>query len=106
MPFLPLFTGIRHLAHVLTVPPNKSAPTLRYTRRPVSTYRVQSPGFPKIVYWCKVVCKLRALVYDILPWRKVLESDARSVGCNLYGVPTVCTGTAAVSRGTDQPCNN
>ena len=32
-----LFTGIRHLAHVLTVPPppppNKSVPTLRYTRR-------------------------------------------------------------------------
>ena len=23
MPFLPLFTGIRHLAHVLTVPPTK-----------------------------------------------------------------------------------
>ena len=33
--------------------PNKSVPTLRYTRRPgpVGTYRVQSPGFPKIVYW-------------------------------------------------------
>ena len=39
--------------------PNKSVPTLRYTRRPapvymqampVGTYRVQSPGFPKIVY--------------------------------------------------------
>ena len=59
MPFLPLFTGIRHLAHVLTVPPNKSVTTLRYTRRhgpvyiqamPVGTYRVKSPGFPKIVY--------------------------------------------------------
>ena len=24
--------------------------------------------------------KLQALVYDILPWRKVPESDARSVG--------------------------
>ena len=24
MPFLPLFTGIRHLAHVLTVPPTKA----------------------------------------------------------------------------------
>ena len=33
--------------------PNKSVPTLRYTGRPepVGTYRVQSPGFPKIVYW-------------------------------------------------------
>ena len=40
--------------------PNKSVTTLRYTRRhrpvyniqvmPVCTYRVQSPGFPKIVY--------------------------------------------------------
>ena len=28
----------------------------------------------------RVACKLQALVYDILPWRKVLESDARSVG--------------------------
>ena len=27
------------------------------------------------------VYKLQALVYDILPWRKVPESDARSVGC-------------------------
>ena len=24
MPFLPLFTGIRHFAHVLTVPPTKA----------------------------------------------------------------------------------
>ena len=40
--------------------PNKSVTTLRYTRRhgpvyiqamPVGTYRVQSPGFPKIVYY-------------------------------------------------------
>ena len=34
--------------------PNKSVPTLRYTRKhgaiPVGTYRGQSPGFPKIVY--------------------------------------------------------
>ena len=30
--FLSLFTGIRHLAHVLTVP-NKSVTILRYTRR-------------------------------------------------------------------------
>ena len=39
--------------------PNKSVTILRYTRRhgpvyiqamPVGTYRVQSPGFPKIVY--------------------------------------------------------
>ena len=39
--------------------PNKSVTTLRYTRSmdlyiqamPVGTYRVQSPGFPKIVYY-------------------------------------------------------
>ena len=41
--------------------PNKSVPTLRYTRRngsillyrsmPEGSYRVQSPGFPKIVYY-------------------------------------------------------
>ena len=37
MPFLPLFTGIRHLAHVLIVPPTK-APTLRYTSRPGLIY--------------------------------------------------------------------
>ena len=30
--FCLLFTGIRHLAHVLTVP-QKNVPTLRYTRR-------------------------------------------------------------------------
>ena len=52
MPFLPLFTGIRHLAHVLTVPPTK-ARLLCATPAglvPIGTYRVQSPGFPKIVY--------------------------------------------------------
>ena len=59
MLFLPLFTGIRHLAHVLTVPPTKAcllcatpAGLDRYTQAmPVGTYRVQSPGFPKNVYW-------------------------------------------------------
>ena len=56
MPFLPLFTGIRHLAHVLSVPPTKAwllcaTPTgldLYIQPMPVGTYRVQSPGFPKI----------------------------------------------------------
>ena len=58
MPFLPLFMGIRHLAHVLTVPPIKACllcttPAgldLYILAMPVGTYRVQSPGFPKIVY--------------------------------------------------------
>ena len=30
------------------------------------------------IFWGQL--KLKALVYDILPWRKVPESDARSVG--------------------------
>ena len=65
--FFRLFTGIRHLAHVLTCPraANKSVPTLRYTRRhgPVytGTYRVQSPGFPKIVYCVRM--KLQLLIH-------------------------------------------
>ena len=29
--------------------------------------------------------RLQALVYDILPWRKVPESDARSVGNTVKG---------------------
>ena len=45
--------------------PNKSVPTLRYTRRhgPVytGTYRVQSPGFPKIVYCVRM--KLQLLIH-------------------------------------------
>ena len=57
MPFLPLFTGIRHLAHVLTVPATKACllcatpagMDLYIQAMPVGTYRVQSPGFPKIV---------------------------------------------------------
>ena len=59
MPFLPLFTGIRHLAHVLAVPPPKAhllcaTPAgldLYIQAMPVGTYRVQSPGFSKFVYW-------------------------------------------------------
>ena len=58
MPFLPLFTGIRHLAHVLTVPPTKvcllcataADLDLYIQAMPVGTYRVQSLGFPEIVY--------------------------------------------------------
>ena len=61
MPFLPLFTGIRHPAHVLTVPPTKAcllcatpaSMDLHIQAMPVGTYRVQSPGFPKIVYYAR-----------------------------------------------------
>jgi len=55
--------GIRHLAHVLSVPPTKACllcatpagMDLYRQAMPVGTYQVQSPGFPKIVYcdtWC------------------------------------------------------
>ena len=58
MPFLPLFTSIHHLAHVLTVPPTKAwllcatpaGMDLHIQAMPVGTYWVQSPGFLKIVY--------------------------------------------------------
>ena len=59
IPFLPLFMGIRHLPHVLTVPPTKacllcSTPAgmdlYIYRSMPEGSYRVQSHGFPKIVY--------------------------------------------------------
>ena len=56
--FCLLFTGIRHLPHVLTVPEQKraysalhpQARTCIYWSMPEGSYRVQSPGFPKIVY--------------------------------------------------------
>ena len=62
IPFLPLFTGIRYLAHVLAVPPTKArllcaTPAgldLYIQAMSVGTYRVQSPGFPKIIYWFDV----------------------------------------------------
>ena len=53
--FFPLlFTGVRHLAHVLTVPPAKACllcatpagMDLYRQAMPVGTYRVQSLGFP------------------------------------------------------------
>ena len=68
MPFLPLFTGIRHLAHVLTVPPTKACLLCAtpagyiYRSMPVGTYRVQSPGFPKIVYSHNVRLKTNSSV--------------------------------------------
>jgi len=60
-----LFTGIRRLAHVLTVPPTKACllcatpagMDLYLQAMPVGTYRVQSPGFPKIVYWFLMSCQ-------------------------------------------------
>ena len=55
--FCLLFTGIRHLAHVLTVPPTKACLLCAtpagcdlyiYSSMPVGTYRMQSLGFPKL----------------------------------------------------------
>ena len=52
MPFLPLFTGIRHLAHVLTIPPTKSVTTLRYTRRHGPVYTSHAcKDLPSAVPW-------------------------------------------------------
>ena len=72
MPFLPLFTGIRHLAHVLSVPPTKAwllcaTPTgidLYIQAMPVCTYRVQSPGFPKIVYSSKNATLINSFIFN------------------------------------------
>ena len=50
VPFLPLFTGIRHLAHVLTVPPTKV--WLLYTRKPVPIYTGHAcRHWPSAVPW-------------------------------------------------------
>ena len=65
--FLPLFTGICHLEHVLTVPPTKArllcaTPAcldLYIQAMPVGTYRVQSPGFLNIIYFTIFSCILR-----------------------------------------------
>ena len=72
MPFLPLFTGIRHLAHVLTVPPTKACLlcitpaglNLYIQAMPVGTYWVQSPGFPKIVYCAGSFSKCRSKAHQ------------------------------------------
>ena len=86
--FCLLFTGIRHLAHVLTVPPTKAwllcatpAGMDWYTEAlPVGTYRVQSPGFPKIVY-----SHIQCLVYDVDKGLIVLFSMNVSTGQSWVG---------------------
>ena len=54
-----MFTGICHLAHVLTVPPTKACLLCAtpvgmdlyiYSSMPIGTYQAQSLGFPKIIY--------------------------------------------------------
>ena len=63
MLFLPFVYGYPSSSPRAHCTPNKSVPTLRYTRRPgpiyiyrsmpEGSYRVQFPGFPKIVYSSK-----------------------------------------------------
>ena len=62
MPFLPFVYGYPSSSPCAHCMPNKSVPALRYTRGhgpiytgpcPKGSYRVQSPGFPKIVYSSK-----------------------------------------------------
>ena len=60
MPFLPFVYGYPSSSPHAHCTPNKSVPTLHYTRRhgpiiiyrsmPVGTYQVQSPGIPKIIF--------------------------------------------------------
>ena len=87
-PFLPLFTGIRHLAHVLSVPPTKAwllcatlAGLYLYIQAmPVDTDRVQSPGFPKIVYWAGLyICQIWLPASDtvLFLWRRPGSQCAR-----------------------------
>ena len=54
-----------------------------YSQPPDSSYRTFRCCFPRLFCLRSLYMewpKLQALVYDILPWRKVPESDARSVG--------------------------
>ena len=101
MPFLALFTGICHLAHVLTVPPAKvcllcTTPTgldLYIQAMPVGTYWVQSPGFPKIVYCTHQPC--HQYLNGVMVHHHELGSHAQKLGCCfLY-----CAGAARVWRG-------
>ena len=57
------------------------------------------PAAPLACSWSLPVIvtpKLQALVYDILPWRKMPESDARSVCYSYTPLPVRCLSTARV----------
>ena len=65
MPFLPLFTGVRHLTHMLTVP-NKSVPTLRYSRRPGPIYTGHAcRHLPSAVTWISEDRLLKGLLHQL-----------------------------------------
>ena len=65
--FCLLFTSIRHLSHVLTVPPNKNVPTLRYTRRHSLIY---TGPCPKALTGCSPLDFRRSSIGD----------------CNIFGL--------------------
>ena len=106
MPFLPLFTGIRHLAHVLSVPPTKACllcatPAgldLYIQAMPVGTYRVQSPGFPKIVYYA--LDKLRSL--ECFGFHAAVDNNGRVRGWRMHGSRSEFK--ARVTRGFATSC--
>ena len=80
MPFLLLFTSIRHLAHVLTVPPQKSVPTLHYTRRPGPVYTGRAcRHLPSAVPW---ISKDRLLTVTLMiGWNTNHDVTRRSLTC-------------------------
>ena len=97
--------GICHLAHVLTVPPTKTCilcatPAgldLYIQAMPVGTYRVQSPGFPKIVYYVKgKLCVMAIFTFVstdlavILTLVKVIECCACTVLSDQVQTVHVC----------------
>ena len=97
--------GTCHLFHVLTVPPKKACLLCTtpagmdwyIQAMPVGTYQVQSPGFPKIVYWlgiryqetplwpvCDLPCpSLTSLILPISLWRQQLFH------CHLFLISTL-----------------
>ena len=81
MPFMPFVYGYPSSCPRAHCTPNKSVPPLRYTRKhiqamPVGINRVQSPGFPKIVYSsrvcvCVCVCVCVSVCVCVCGWVSV-----------------------------------
>ena len=84
MPFLPLFTGIRHL--VLSVSPTKACLLCAtpagmdwyIQAMPLGIYRVQSPGFPKIVYYVNIICYVNLAINEFNEWTYRLSDVAHA----------------------------
>ena len=82
MPFLPLFTGIRHLAHVLTVPPTK-ARLLCATPAGIDLYIYIYTGhacrhFPSAVFWISED-RLLCIGDGLGDWESVYTGDWEDV---------------------------